>query len=117
MSTETKWLDVPDEDGLWVSMYNCTMSKPRWHRAKDIESVSGIKYTRIHYETPDPPKREFEPITIKPPAHPLWGMRVEVREGLIRLFARGRYIQACPQHVRELVQAIESACTFLEENQ
>ena len=118
MNTETKWLDAPDCDGLWVSLYtDGSMSIPRWVKANDHNAMIGLKYARIQYEMPEPPKREFEPITIKSPAPALWGMRVEVGEGLIRLFARGRYIQACPQHVRELVQAIESACTFLEENQ
>ena len=63
MNTETKWLDAPDCDGLWVSLFtDGSMSNPRWTKANEHNAMIGLKYARIQYEMPEPPKREFEPI-------------------------------------------------------
>ena len=116
MNTETKWLDVPDKAGLWCRLYkDGTVGKPFWVAYPRNYYACVFKYAHVPHTMPEPPKREFEPIEVQRELCGSLTVRVisDVNGASIAVGNHRIY----PQPARELIQAIESAIAFVEDNQ
>ena len=116
MNTETKWLDAPDESGLWCRLEkDGSVTRPFWVENQGCYGTGGIKYARIPYTMPEPPKREFKPIEVQRELYgPLTVCVISNVHGASIVVGHHRIY---PKPARELIQAIESALAFIEENQ